>query len=81
MFIQRGLMDEIKTALKALDYLQTLITEDKIYFKTFFEIKKDSVIKAFEITAFNSDPKLTVKKDTVKYLPDLRCYSIEYENA
>ena len=72
-------MNELDKELETLEYLEALITDNIIYFKIFYEIKNDSIKKTFEIIAFNSNPKIIIKKDTIKYLPEKHCYSVEYE--
>lgn len=72
---------QLEKILKELEYLHCVFIDNVIYFKIYYEINIKAVITTFEVVAFNTNKSYKIKKDTVKYLPEYCCYSVEYDKG
>lgn len=71
--------EQLEKILNELDYLHCVFIDNKIYFKIYYKIDIKAVITTFEVVAFNTNKSYKIKKDTVKYLSEYCCYSVEYD--
>lgn len=71
--------EELEKILNELDFLHCVFIDNKIYLKIYILIDIKTVITAFEVVAFNTNKYYKIKKDTVKYLSEYFCYSVEYD--
>lgn len=71
--------EQLEKNIKKLCYLHCVFIDNKIYFKIYNQIDKKTVITAFEVVAFNTNKSYKIKKNTVKYLSEYCCYSVEYD--
>lgn len=71
--------EQLEKILNELDFLHCVFIDNKIYLKIYIQIDIKTVITAFEVVAFNTNKSYKIKKDTVKYLSECCCYSVEYD--
>ena len=71
--------EQLEKILNELDYLHCVFIDNKIYLKIYIQIDIKTVITSFEVVAFNTNKSYKIKKDTVKYLSEYCCYSVEYD--
>lgn len=71
--------EQLEKILNELDLFNCVFIDNKIYLKIYIQIDIKTVITAFEVVAFNTNKSYKIKKDTVKYLSEYCCYSVEYD--